>query len=119
MKTGGREEAAAKRAPRGSAERLVGDVWATGMDSAAIHQQGRAPAIDWNRYFQQIGATRIGSVEVCHPGFFRALDSLLRAAPLETWKGYLRFWLIKVNAPFLDDGTYGEFFTYQSAVTGQ
>jgi putative endopeptidase len=78
-----------------------------------------APTINWNRYFQQIGATRIDSVEVRQPGFFRALDSLLRAASLETWKDYLRFWLIKVNAPFLDDGTYGEFFAYKSAVTGQ
>jgi len=78
-----------------------------------------APTIDWNRYFQQIGVTRIDAVDVRQPGFFRALDSLLRAASLETWKDYLRFWLIKVNAPFLDDGTYGEFFAYKSAVTGQ
>lgn len=77
------------------------------------------PAIDWERYFRRLGASRIDSVNVRQPGFFRALDALLRAIPLETWKDYLRFWLIKLNAPFLDDGTYSEFFAYKSAVTGQ
>lgn len=78
-----------------------------------------APAIDWRRYFRQVGAAGIESVEIRHPGFLRALDALLRAVPLETWKDYLRFWLIKVNAPFLDDRSYSEFFAYKSAVTGQ
>lgn len=87
------------------------------MQLAALSQL--ATAMDWNRYFRRIGATNIGLVDVRQPGFFRALDSLLREVPLETWKDYLRFWLMKVNAPFLDDGTYAEFFTYKSAVTGQ
>ena len=78
-----------------------------------------APTIDWKRYFQQIGATGIDLVEVRQPGFFRALDGLVRTTALEAWRDYLRFWLIKVNAPFLDDGTYGEFFAYKSAVTGR
>jgi putative endopeptidase len=78
-----------------------------------------APGIDWSRYFRQIGATGIDSVDLRQPGFFRALDALLRAVPLETWKDYLQFWLVKTNAPFLDDGTYSEFFAYKSTVTGQ
>lgn len=78
-----------------------------------------APTIGWDRYFQQIGATGLDLVEVRQPGFFRALDGLLQTTPLEVLKDYLRFWLIKVNAPFLDDETYGEFFAYKGAVTGR
>jgi putative endopeptidase len=37
------EEAAAKKAPRGSSEQLIGDFWATGMDSAKVNKQGLAP----------------------------------------------------------------------------
>jgi putative endopeptidase len=78
-----------------------------------------APTIDWSRYFQQIGATGIDMVAVRQPKFFRALDALLQTTPLESWKDYLRFWLIKINAPFLDDGTYGEFFAFKSTITGR
>jgi len=78
-----------------------------------------APMIDWKRYFQHIGITRIESVNMRKPKFYQALDLLLRTVPLETWKDYLRFWLVKLNAPFLDDATFGEFFAYDSAFTGR
>ena len=37
------EAAAAKTSPRGSAEQLIGDFFATGMDAATINRQGLAP----------------------------------------------------------------------------
>ena len=37
------EAAAAKTAPRGSAEQLIGDFFATGMDAATINKQGLTP----------------------------------------------------------------------------
>jgi putative endopeptidase len=37
------ETAAAREAPRGSLEQLVGDFWFTGMDSATINRQGLVP----------------------------------------------------------------------------
>jgi putative endopeptidase len=77
-----------------------------------------APTIDWNRYLRRIGITKIDSLNMRNPRFYQALDSLLRTASLENWKDYLRFWLIKVNVPFLDDATLGDFFAYDSAYTG-
>jgi putative endopeptidase len=73
-----------------------------------------APAIDWKRYFSRLGVQDIAFVNVRHPQFFQALDSLARATPLESWKEYLRFWLIKQNAPFLDDAAYGDFFAFDT-----
>jgi len=77
-----------------------------------------APTIDWNRYFRRIGITKIDSLNMRNPRFYQALDSLLRKAPLENWKDYLRFWLINVNSPFLDDAIFGDSFVYNSAYTG-
>jgi putative endopeptidase len=77
------------------------------------------PAIDWNRYFRRLGVTTIQSVTIRQTRFFQVLSGVLGDAPLEDWKDYLRFWLIKTNAPFLDDGTFGEFFTFKSVMTGQ
>lgn len=78
-----------------------------------------APGIDWTRYFSRLGADVVDVVNVRHPRFFQALGAEIRSTPLEDWKAYLRFWLIRLNAPFLDDGTYGEFFALERAVTGQ
>lgn len=78
-----------------------------------------APAIDWNRYFRLIGARGLDSVNMRAPRFYQALDSLLRITPLETWRDYLRFCLVRSVAPFLDDATYGEFFVLNSAWTGR
>ena len=80
---------------------------------------GLAPEIDWTRYFTRLGARDIGVVTVRHPRFFQALAAETRNTPLEHWKAYLRYWLIRLHAPFLDDGTYGEFFALERAVTGQ
>jgi putative endopeptidase len=78
-----------------------------------------APVIDWKRYFSRLGVQEIELVNVRHPRFFQALDSLARATPLDHWKDYLRFWLIRLNAPFVDDATYGDFFAFESALNGQ
>ena len=77
------------------------------------------PSIDWNRYFRNIGITRIDSVNMRKPQFYQALEVLLRTVPIETWKDYLRFWLVKLNATFLDDATFEESFAFNSAFTGQ
>lgn len=78
-----------------------------------------APRIDWTRYFSRLGAEQVAVVNVRHPRFFQALDAETHATSLADWKAYLRFWLIRLNASFLDDGTYGEFFALESAITGQ
>jgi putative endopeptidase len=77
--------------------------------------QRLTPTIDWDRYFRGIGVTGLDSVNVRTPGFYQALDSLLRVTPLETWQSYLRFCLVRAHAPFLDDATFNEFFSIHNA----
>ena len=78
-----------------------------------------APRIDWDAYFRRLGVSGLESVTVRQPQFFQALDSAVHETAVENWKDYLRFWLIKTHAPFLDDATFGEFFAFKSAFTGQ
>ena len=75
-----------------------------------------APSIDWDRYFRGIGATGIDAVRMQASPFFQGLDSLLRTTPLDTWRDYLRFCLIRSHAPFLDDLAFSEFFAFESAM---
>jgi putative endopeptidase len=91
-----------------------------GYQTIGLTQLSRLTStIDWTRYFRRIGATRVDSVNMGNPRFYQTLDSLLRSTPLETWKDYLRFWLVRVNSPFLDDSTFGEGWDYAgAAVTG-
>jgi putative endopeptidase len=77
-----------------------------------------APTIDWVRYFRRIGITRLDSIMMTKPRFFQALDALLQQVPVEVWKDYLRFWLVKMNAPYLAEDIFGELFAYDSAYTG-
>ncbi len=76
------------------------------------------PTFDWPRYFGRIGVARIDSVVMRNPAFYRALDSLLSTTSLDTWKDYLRFWLVKANAPFLDDRAFGDLFAWQNINAG-
>jgi putative endopeptidase len=48
------------------------------------------PHIDWARYLQQQGAKTTSDVNVRAPTYFTALDPLLNATPVDTWKSYLR-----------------------------
>jgi len=77
-----------------------------------------APSIQWRRYFQRIGAGEVDSVDIRNPHYFQSLDSLLHSVPVDTWKDYLRFWLIKVNSSFLDDSTFRLFWDYNRAFSG-
>src|SRR5436309_8532153 len=44
-----------------------------------------------------------------------SLASAPLTTPLETWRDYLRFSLVRSHAPFLDDATFNEFFALNSA----
>jgi putative endopeptidase len=90
-----------------------------GYQKTAVADLARlAPAIDWPRYLERLGARGVDSVVMRSPRFYDALDSALRTTPLETWQDYLRFWLVKVNSGALDDTTFRIFWDYDAVSTG-
>jgi putative endopeptidase len=83
-----------------------------------VELQASTPTMHWKAYLQRLGVTTSHPINVRHQRFFQTVDSLLQTTPLDTWKDYLRVWLLRVNAGFLDDATLEDFFAYDSTVTG-
>jgi putative endopeptidase len=87
-------------------------------DNVSVDELTRlAPTINWKRYLQRIGVPD-NTVNMRSPQFFRTLDALLRTEPLESWKDYLRFGLIRTNAGSLDDVTLENHFAFDRVSTG-
>ena len=75
------------------------------MDLAHFAQIDRR--VDWPVYFAQIGLPAPGEMNVGQPKFFAEADRMLAQAPLDQWKTYLRWNLIRNSAsdlskPFVD-----------------
>lgn len=56
---------------------------------------------------------------VSTPKFFTALDSLLTAIPLHTWKQLAKFEVLKSAAPYLSNDFVTANFEYQKTISGQ
>lgn len=74
------------------------------------------PNLDWALFTKGIGLQGVDSVIVGQPEFLTALNSALKATPLDDWKNYLKFHLVRNLAPFLDDKTYLENFRFYGTV---
>ncbi|MBV9999316.1 MAG: M13 family metallopeptidase [Verrucomicrobia bacterium] len=80
-----------------------------------------APAFDWKTYFQTLGLTSemVARIDVKQPEFCHAFSQLLAAVPLDTWKVYLRWNLIRATARYLSDAFAAETFEfYSKTLTG-
>src|SRR5581483_10458286 len=60
-----------------------------------------APAFDWARLFQILGAPPLASLNVAVPEFARAVGTVLAQEPLEDLKTYLTWNLVRDNSLFL------------------
>ncbi|MGH9594238.1 MAG: M13 family metallopeptidase, partial [Bryobacteraceae bacterium] len=60
-----------------------------------------APDFDWVRFFNDVGAPRMDSLNVAFPPFARAMNALLESQPLEDVKSYLTWTLVRQSVPFL------------------
>jgi predicted metalloendopeptidase len=72
------------------------------------------PSIDWRAYFDGIGAKSLDTVIVSDPGYFVALEGILKENNIDDWKNYLRWSVIDVNASYLStdiDKTNWEFYS--------
>ena len=52
------------------------------------------PSFDWIAYLAGVGAPAFASLDVSDPGFFEALEPLLKAVSIADWKAYLRWTVI-------------------------
>ncbi len=75
--------------------------------------QKQAPEFDFPRYFKLVGASKIDSLNVANPEFFQKLSELLASEPLDHWKTYLRWRVIKSSAALLSKPFVDENFEFQ------
>ena len=62
-----------------------------------------APKMELARYFEGVHVPASVPVNVATPEFFKAVSELLATAPVEDWKAYLSWSVIRDAAPWLSD----------------
>jgi len=70
--------------------------------------------IAWANHLDQIGVPKVDSIIVGQPEFFKRLDSLMTAVPIQTWKDYLKAHLVDGANAFLDDASVMRAFNFRS-----
>ncbi|HUL03977.1 MAG TPA: M13 family metallopeptidase [Gemmatimonadales bacterium] len=81
-----------------------------------------APAIDWPRYFDELGVPALKSdtaqLDVSQPAFLRQVNDRVAQAPLADWRAYLRWHLVRQAAPSLSAAFFAESFAFDSRLRG-
>ena len=78
--------------------------------------QALTASFDWTRYFRGIGAPAISAINVSEPEFFKAVNQLFSATPIEELRAYMRWQLLHANAFLLSKPFVDENFRFYSAV---
>lgn len=75
-----------------------------------------APAFDWAHLLRDSGLPESTPIVVAEPEALRKADQQLTAAPLETWKVWLRWRTIDISAPYLPKAFADESFHFTRTV---
>lgn len=77
------------------------------------------PDMNWNNLFVQMKVQAGDSVLVDNPAFFKTADLLLGVLPLNDWKSYLRWSVLKSSAPYLTTPFVEANFKFTQVLSGQ
>ena len=78
-----------------------------------------ANGFDWTVFTSELGIKNPDTVIVGQPEVIKELYSQFRERPLNEWKNYLKYHLVRGLAPYLDDKIYGEVFGfYNTTIRG-
>jgi Predicted metalloendopeptidase len=77
------------------------------------------PSIDWTVLLGKLKVSGADSVVVNNPTFFKAADALLTAVPVQDWKTYLQWNILKAAAPHLSNDFVQANFEFNKVVSGQ
>jgi endothelin-converting enzyme/putative endopeptidase len=83
------------------------DHWMKREEFAAL-----TPSLDWNLYFDGIGAPPMTEFNVANPEFFKGLEAALKGTPLDVVKTYLRWRTVTLAAPALPKRIRQENFNF-------
>jgi putative endopeptidase len=75
-----------------------------------------SPNIAWTKYFAGLGAPSFTDLDVSVPGFFKALDAVLKNTSVTDLKTYLRWQLLHSEAPLLSRVFVDENFHFNGQI---
>ncbi|MGV3528144.1 MAG: M13 family metallopeptidase [Flavisolibacter sp.] len=84
---------------------------------AELNQQ--TPDLNWSKLLPQMKVNGADSVLVNNPGFLKTADILLTTLPLDDWKAYLQWNVLKNAAPYLSSAFVDANFQFMQVLTGQ
>ena len=74
--------------------------------------------IDWKSFLKNIGVTKIDSVIVGQPEFFKSLNDILKSTSINDWKNYLRYRTVSAFSNALPDAFVKETFDFSKLLSG-
>lgn len=69
------------------------------MDAAGLN--GLTPDFDWAQLLKTVGLPSMTPVNVAEPALLKKFNGQLTAVPLDEWKVWLRWRVLKISAPYL------------------
>jgi len=83
----------------------------------AIHGLNKlSPSIDWTNWLIRFQIPKIDSVVIGQPEFFTGLEKSIKKEPIENWKDYLSWHLLRSYAPYLHKAMVDESFNFYGKV---
>ncbi len=62
-----------------------------------------SPSFGWQNYFKDAGGNKFEYLNVGQPEFFKEVSLMMKEVPLQSWKSYLKWNLIRSSANYLSD----------------
>ena len=79
----------------------------------------KTPGLEWKSILAALKVKGEDTVLVNNPKFFEAISGLLKTIPVNDWKTYLQWNILKGAAPYLSSPFVDANFTYNQVITGQ
>ena len=77
------------------------------------------PGLDWQMLLGEMKVNNADSILCNNPEFFKTTDALLSAVPLDVWKAYLQWAVIKNAAAYLSSDFANRQFQFSKVLSGQ
>lgn len=79
----------------------------------------QTPHLKWGQILMALKAPGQDTILVNNPAFFVTADSLLQTVPLDYWKAYLQWYILRGAAPYLSSPFVNASFDFNQVITGQ
>jgi putative endopeptidase len=80
--------------------------------------QKLTPDFDFSVYFKDVKVGHFDTLNVATPGFFKALNDLIASQPVDAWKSYFRWHVLRGSAEDLPKAFRDEYFVFFGKVLG-